>query len=82
MQIRWTIPPAHSRGQMREEHLLRNIDDPNEVILLFEAKGLQKAKGFGASDLRKAMQNAGVIDKPAIYFLDLEPSIREIEKEA
>jgi hypothetical protein len=56
--------------KFKEEHLLRNADDPNEVILLFEADDLQKAKEFAASaDLREKMQEAGVVDKPDIYFL-------------
>jgi hypothetical protein len=51
-------------------HLLRNIDDPNEVIILFELEDLQKAREFSASsDLRERMQEAGVVDKPDIYFL-------------
>jgi hypothetical protein len=55
---------------LKEEHLLRNTDDPNEVVMLFEAKDIQKAKEFaGSADLREAMQNAGVVDKPDIYFL-------------
>jgi hypothetical protein len=38
--------------------------------LLFEAKDIQKAKEFASSaDLREAMQSAGVVDKPDIYFL-------------
>jgi hypothetical protein len=50
--------------------LLRNTDNQNEVILLFEAKDLPKAKEFAASaDLREAMQGAGVVDKPDIYSL-------------
>jgi hypothetical protein len=62
--------PAREKAGLKEEHLLRNADDPNEVILLFEAEDLQKAKEFGASaGLREAMQNAGVVDKPDIYFL-------------
>jgi hypothetical protein len=64
---------AHFRGPsagLKEKHLLRNIDNPNEIILLFEAEDLQKAKEFaGSSDLRETMQNAGVIDKLDIYFL-------------
>jgi hypothetical protein len=40
------------------------------VFLLFEADDIQKAKEFAASpDLRETMQEAGVIDKPDIYFL-------------
>jgi hypothetical protein len=56
---------------LKEEHLLRNIDNPNEVILLFSAQDLNKAKAFAASDdLRERMQQIGVIDKPDIYFLN------------
>ena len=62
--------PARQKAGLNEEHLLRNTDDPNEVVLLFEAKDIQKAKEFASSaDLREAMQSAGVVDKPDIYFL-------------
>ena len=65
------MPPARQEGGLKEEHLLRNMDDPNEVILLFEVKDLKKAKEFTASaNLREAMQDAGVVDKPDIYFLN------------
>ena len=68
------IYDAHSSARqnagLREEYLLRNVDDPNEVILLFSAEDLEKAKTFAASDdLRQAMQKAGVSDKPDVYFL-------------
>jgi hypothetical protein len=64
--------PTRQKAGLKEEHLLRNTDDPNEVVLLFEAKDIQKAKEFASSaDLREAMQNAGVVDKPDIYFLGL-----------
>ena len=69
---------------MKEEHLLRNTDDPNEVVILFEAKDIQKAKEFaGSADLREAMQNAGVVDKPDIYFsadLKTEPPLPTVKK--
>ncbi len=49
---------------------LRNIDDPSEVVILFEIGDLQKARELVASDdLRERMQEGGVIDKPDIYFL-------------
>jgi hypothetical protein len=61
---------ARQKAGLKQEHLLCNIDDPNEVILLFEAEEVQKAREFSnSSDLREAMQNAGVLDKPDIYFL-------------
>ena len=51
-------------------HLFRNADDPNEVLLLFSAEDLDKAKAFTASDdLRRVMENSGVSDKPDVYFL-------------
>jgi heme-degrading monooxygenase HmoA len=59
----------HNAG-LKEEHLLRNADDPNEVILLFSTEDLDNAKAFTASDdLRQVMQKAGVSDKPDVYFL-------------
>ncbi len=55
---------------LEEEHLLRGIDNPNEVILLFAAADLKKAKEFAASaSLREAMQKAGVIGQPDVCFL-------------
>ena len=62
--------PARQKAGLKEEHLLRNIDDPNEVIILFQTGEIEKAKAFSqSSDLREVMQNAGVVDKPDIYFL-------------
>jgi hypothetical protein len=61
---------ARQKAGLKQEHLLRNIDNPNEVILLFEAEHVDKAREFGnSSDLRETMQKAGVVDKPDIYFL-------------
>ena len=50
-------------------------DDKNEVVIIFEWDNLENAQKFARSeDLKKIMQQAGVIDKPDIYFLE------EIEK--
>jgi heme-degrading monooxygenase HmoA len=62
--------PARQAAGGTELYLLRNIDDPNEVIVLFEIEDLQKAREFVASDdLRERMQESRVIDKPDTYFL-------------
>jgi heme-degrading monooxygenase HmoA len=51
--------------------LLRNADDPNEMVILFRWDTLENARRFAQSDdLREAMQRAGVADRPDIYFLD------------
>ena len=62
--------PARQKAGMKEKYLLRNIDAPNEVVIFFELEDVQKAREFSnSSDLREAMQKAGVADKPDIYLL-------------
>ena len=61
------------RGEagLTEKYLLRGAKDPNEVIILFEAKDLKRAEDFaGSSDLRETMRKLGVVDKPDIHFLN------------
>ena len=51
--------------------VLRNTQNPNEVVVLFNWESVAKAQAFAASDdLREAMQKAGVVGRPNIYFLD------------
>ena len=60
---------ARQSAGLNEKHLLRNIDNPNEVVLLYTAEDLKKAQAFAASsDLREAIQRAGVVEKPDVYF--------------
>ena len=62
--------PKRTEAGLTEKYLLRSADDTNEVVMLFEAADLNRAKAFAASaDLREKMQEVGVIDKPDIYFL-------------
>jgi hypothetical protein len=61
---------ARQKAGLKEEHLFRNADDPNEVLLLFSVEDFDKAKVFIASDdVRQTMERAGVSDKPDVYFL-------------
>ena len=63
--------PKRAEAGLTEKYLLRGADDTNEVIILFEASDLTRAKGFaGSADLRETMQKVGVLDKPDIYFLN------------
>jgi hypothetical protein len=63
--------PNRQDAGLTEKHLLRSSDDPNEVVLLFVARDLGRAKAFAASaDLRQKMQEVGVIDRPDIFFLE------------
>ena len=62
---------ARQKAGLQEKNLLRSVDNPNEVVLLFEAEDLKRAQAFAdSSDLREAMQKAGVVGKPDILFLN------------
>ncbi len=64
---------ARQAAGLKDLFLLRNTDNPNEVVILFESEDHAKARGFAESkDLREAMKRAGVIDLPNIFFLDRE----------
>ena len=63
--------PKRVEAGLTEKYLLHGSDDPNEVVALFEAQDLSRAKAFAASaDLRAKMEEVGVVDKPDIYFLN------------
>lgn len=58
---------------LTEKYLLRGVGEKNEVIILYEAKDIDRARKFTESaELRDRMKEAGVIDKPDIYFLTEE----------
>ena len=60
----------HKAG-LHEEQLMRNANDPNEVVILFEAEDQKRAEEFSNSpELREAMVKAGVVGKPEILFLN------------
>ena len=63
--------PKRVEAGLTEKYLLQSADYPNEVVLLFEAQDINRAKAFAASsELRERMQELGVADKPDIYFLN------------
>jgi len=55
---------------LTERYLLRNADNPNEVIILFETSDLGSARAFSISaELRQKMRESGVVDESDIFFL-------------
>ena len=73
---RWK-PIFDEHGAMRKAggckggQLFRSATDPNELVILLQWDDLEKARQFVQSqDLREAMQRAGVVDKPDIFFLE------------
>jgi hypothetical protein len=54
-----------------QEHVFRNADDPNELVILLEWDDLERARLYADSDdLREAMARAGVTGEPDIWFLE------------
>ena len=62
---------ARQMAGLTELHLLQNIDDPNEVVILFAADDLNKAKALTSSaEVRAIIQNSGVVGEPDFCFLN------------
>ena len=65
-----THAPVRQSAKLKEVHLLRGADDPNEVVMLFATEDLAAARAFANSpNLKETMQKAGVIDQPTVLFL-------------
>jgi hypothetical protein len=57
--------------------LLRNAEDPNEIVILLEWDNLENALQFyGSDDLRETMGRAGVADQPDLYFFEEVEEVR------
>ncbi len=62
--------PARRSAGLQDLHLLRSIEDSNEVVLLFSVASVAKAKALiSSAEMRLAMKNAGVIGKPDLVIL-------------
>jgi hypothetical protein len=50
--------------------VFRGVEDPNDIMLLFDVGDVDKARMWSVSaDLKSAMARAGVSSRPAIYFI-------------
>ncbi|MCB0210457.1 MAG: cyclase [Anaerolineae bacterium] len=70
-------PSFDEHGSVRKEasskggYILRNVDDPNEVMILLEVEDLMKVRQLLQSeDLKEAMQRSGVVEQPDVYILE------------
>jgi len=52
---------AREKAGLKEEHLFRNPDDSNEVLLLFSVENFDKTKAFTASDDLRQDRGLGVL---------------------
>ena len=62
--------PRRAAAGLGTGRVTRSVDDPSEVVLVFEASDINKAQELSASPgLKEAMMNAGVIDKPDMFLV-------------
>jgi heme-degrading monooxygenase HmoA len=74
---RWKPVFDHDHGATRKRigskggWILRDADDPNELVILLEWDSSENAQHFvNADETREEMQRAGVADEPDVYFLE------------
>ena len=80
---RWKPVFDHDHGATRERWgskggwILRNTDDPDELVILLEWDSVENARRFAdAEELQDAMRRAGVADQPDVYFLEEVEQVR------
>lgn len=57
-------------GGSKSGQVFQNVEDPNDVFVLFEWDSAENAKKFGTSeDLKKTMEQAGVMGAPHVHIL-------------
>jgi heme-degrading monooxygenase HmoA len=55
--------------------VFQNVEDPTDVFILMEWDSVENAKKFGTSgDLKKTMEEAGVVSAPHIHL------VKEVQK--
>jgi len=60
----------HEKAGLKELHLLRSIENPDGVTLLFEVEDVEKAKAFVSSPAtRERIEKARIVGDPEISFL-------------
>ena len=68
--FRWAWGTRKEFGS-KGARVLRSLDDPNELVLIFEWDDVEGARRFAQSDgLREVMHDAGVTGRPDVYFVD------------
>ena len=61
--------PMQKKGGVIEESVYQAFDDPTDVTVTHEFATFEAAQAFaGSADLREAMQAAGLVGAPTIWF--------------
>lgn len=61
--------PTQERWGVTSAAVFRAADDPNDITVTHEFASIEAAQAFaGSTELKAAMQNAGVIGAPAMWL--------------
>ena len=65
------VGPVQKKAGVIAEAVYRGTDNPNDITVTHEFASLAAAKAFASSeDLKQAMQSAGLVGAPTIWFAD------------
>jgi hypothetical protein len=65
------VKPLQTSGGVVEESCYQDPANPNDVLVLHRFASVDKANAFlGSSDLRDAMERAGVVGQPRIEIFE------------
>jgi heme-degrading monooxygenase HmoA len=63
-------PARQAAGATGEAHVMRDVEDPDDITIILGWSSLEEARAFTQSvSLDNAMRQAGVIGSPEIEFL-------------
>ena len=66
-----SVGPVQKKAGVIAEAVYRGTDNPNDITVTHEFASLAAAKAFASSeDLKQAMQSAGLVGAPTIWFAD------------
>ena len=64
-------PARQAAGATDETYIMRNDDNPNELVVILGWSDADQARQYAASPkLKEAMQKAGVTGPPEVLFLN------------
>ena len=68
-----SMPKCREAAGLINPRVYHSADsNKSEIVVVFDTEDTKKAKEFAASaDVKEAMEKAGVLDTPTIYFLEL-----------
>jgi hypothetical protein len=60
--------PAREAGGMHNEQMLRNPNDPNDILIMTTVENIERARAYGQSEeVRQRQRDAGLLELSNYY---------------